>query len=356
MQPATVSPRPDAVAPAPAIVKLVVWDLDDTLWEGILLEDPEPALRPGIADIMRMLDDRGVLQSVASRNDSATAMAHLSRLGIDQFLIFPQIGWGAKSLSVFGLSKQLSLSMDSILFVDDQDFELAEVSHACSGVRTLNARDIHMLESVARIEDVPTPDARRRRDLYQQEAKRTEAEEEFSGPPEEFMASLGLHLRVARADESDLARAEELTSRTNQLNTTGITFSRAQLASYAKQEDHILLVARLDDRFGDYGTIGLALIESTPEALVVKLLLVSCRVISRGVGAMLLSQIAGRASEGGQELRVEFRDTGRNRPMKVALMMGGFRLGAEGGGKAVFVKDKQIKSSIPPYVRVEAEW
>lgn len=83
-------------------VKCVAWDLDDTVWSGTLLEDGDVHVRPEIVAAMRTLDARGVLNSIASRNDADLALARLRATGLDELVLHPQIGWGAKSVAIPG--------------------------------------------------------------------------------------------------------------------------------------------------------------------------------------------------------------------------------------------------------------
>lgn len=129
---------------------------------------------------------------------------------------------------------------------------------------------------------------------------------------------------MAPACEGDLERAEELTVRTHQLNATGVTYSHEELDAFRCSDDHLLLVASLEDRFGSYGTIGLALIERHPELWTLKLLLMSCRVMSRGVGAVLLNHVLRLASAAAVRLQAEFVPTDRNRVMYVTYKFAGF--------------------------------
>src|ERR1700722_8087708 len=102
--------------------------------------------------------------------------------------------------------------------------------------------------------------------------------------PEDFLASLSMKLNIALATEEDLLRATELTIRTNQLNTTGITYDYHELDRFRQSDRHRLYVCELTDRFGSYGKIGLALLEEKEESICIKLFLLSCRVMSRGIG------------------------------------------------------------------------
>ncbi len=124
-------PRTAAGQPEPRPgkpVKCVVWDLDHTVWDGILLEDGDVPLRPGVLDAIRTLDGRGILQSVASRNDADAAMARLRALGIDEYFLYPQINWNAKGQNVAQIAKSLNIGLDTLLFIDDQPFEREEVA------------------------------------------------------------------------------------------------------------------------------------------------------------------------------------------------------------------------------------
>ena len=164
------------------LVKLVIWDLDHTLWDGTLLENDTPALLAGLADVIVGLDQRGILQSIVSRNDFEAASAHLERLGILEYFLAPRISWAAKSGEVAAIAAALNIGMDCILFIDDQEFELAEVQHAHPEVRTLNARyAADLLQEPSLQPLVVTQDARRRRMMYLEDTARARNEREFDG-------------------------------------------------------------------------------------------------------------------------------------------------------------------------------
>ena len=112
--------------------KCVVWDLDDTLWSGTLAEDGLDGItiKPELVEAIKLLDARGILNSVASKNDEELARAALQQFGLSQYMLFPQINWGPKSTSIRRIADELNLGIDSFVFVDDQAFERAEVMRA----------------------------------------------------------------------------------------------------------------------------------------------------------------------------------------------------------------------------------
>jgi FkbH-like protein len=307
-------------------VKLLIWDLDNTLWEGTLLEDTEVRLREGVRETLVTLDQRGILHSIASKNDHETAMRKLRELRLDEYFLFPQMNWNSKAANVRTIVSSINIGVDAVAFIDDDPFEREEIRHSLPEVLVLEAAALQGLAH--REEFIPqflTDGSVRRRQMYRADIERKKAEEEFVGPQEEFLASLKMKLILALAQEADLQRAEELTVRTHQLNTTGYNYSYDELNKFRQSPSHLLFIASLADKFGDYGKIGLALVEKSAEVWTVKLLLMSCRVMSRGVGTILMNHILMLARDAGVRLRAEFRSTGKNRMMLITYKFGGFQ-------------------------------
>ncbi|MCK4259504.1 MAG: HAD-IIIC family phosphatase [Halanaerobiales bacterium] len=243
-------------------VKCLVWDLDNTLWDGVLLEDDNVELREGVTDIIKELDRRGILLSIASKNSHEDAWEKVKELQLDEYFIYPQINWNSKSSSITKIAESINVGIDTFAFIDDQPFELEEVASVHPDVICINASKLDdLLDMPEMTPRFITKDSKMRRLMYKSEAKRKETEEEFVGTQEEYLASLNMELSIAPAEEDDLQRAEELTVRTNQLNTTGYVYSYDELNKLRKSDKHKLLMAELNDRFGTYGKIGLALIE-----------------------------------------------------------------------------------------------
>lgn len=306
-------------------IKCLVWDLDNTLWNGILLEDGNVSLREGIPDILAELDKRGILLSIASKNDHDDAMKKLRELGIEEYFIYPQISWSNKADTIREIASALNIGLDTFAFIDDQLSEREEVMFALPQVMTIDAADYKCLPEMERLTTkYVTEDSRMRRKMYQADLTRRNAESSFKGSNEEFLASLGMELTVANVSKGDLERVEELTIRTSQLNSTGVTYSFDELEGFIASPSHIFLIAELKDKFGSYGKIGLALLEEVGDELWIRLLLMSCRVMTRGIGSALLVHIVKLAGSRGKRLVADFADTGRNRVMYITYKLMGF--------------------------------
>lgn len=336
-------------------IKCIVWDLDNTVWDGVLLEDGDVTLHANVVEHIRTLDGMGVLHSIASKNDHETAMAKLAEFGLTDLFLFPQINWNAKSSSVAAIAKALNLGLDAFAFVDDQEFERAEVAHTLPAVTLVNALDVdtELVKPEFRPRFV-TDESTKRRAIYQGQMARDDLEREFVGTAAEFLAGLEMSFVIEPAQQQDLQRAEELTVRTNQLNATGRTYSYDELDELRESDDHILLVASLIDKFGSYGKIGLTLIDrSDQEFWQLRMMLMSCRVMSRGVGTVLLNHVMGLARDAGAKLRADFVETGRNRMMQVTYAFAGFREIAREGAAVVLQADLSAVQPAPDYVQLD---
>lgn len=338
-------------------IKCVVWDLDNTLWDGVLLESEQVALKPNVVQMIKTLDERGILQSIASKNNHDKTMDKLKEFGLDEYFIYPQINWNAKSSSIFQIKTAINIGMDTIAFIDDQDFERNEVKHQHPEVLCLDALNIDdLLEMECMNPKFITQDSKNRRKLYMSDIERNKIEENFEGPPEEFLETLDMVLDLSTVKDDDLKRAEELTVRTHQLNTTGYTYSYEELDAFRFSDKHKLMIAGLEDKFGTYGKIGLVLMECEETHWNLKLFLMSCRVMSRGVGTVILNTLMRQAKANGVKLRAEFISNDRNRMMYITYKFGGFKEIKEKDGMAIFEHDLENIPAMPTYMKITGDW
>ncbi|MGW7533263.1 HAD-IIIC family phosphatase [Amycolatopsis sp. NPDC054798] len=308
-----------------SMVKCLVWDLDNTLWQGTLLEDGEVRLSDEIRETIVELDARGILQAVASKNDHEPAWQRLEELGVAEYFVLARIGWGPKSASVRAIAEELNFALKTIAFIDDQPAERAEVQFHLPEVRCYEAEGAVGLLGLP--EFTPrsrTVDSAKRREMYQAGFRREAERAEFTGPDEEFLRSLELEMRILPATEEQLSRVEELTLRTSQMNATGVHYSDETLRGLLVDPAHEVLVTTMDDRFGTHGAVGVVLVEKLARVWHLKLLATSCRVVSFGAGAAILNWLADQAARAGAHLVADFRRTERNRMMEIAYRFAGF--------------------------------
>ena len=310
----------ELVVPPGKPIKLVVWDLDDTLWRGVA--PGEPTLHPAARRLIATLDERGIMQSVVRGSDAGSARRWLERLGVAEFFLYPQLGPGAKSRAVRQIASALNIALEATLLIDDDAAERDEVIAACPVVRAVApaaldrlAGDPLMGESLAAIEPRP------RRLLYVEDQARSEAERAFHGPSAEFVATLGMTLTVASAASADLHRMRELVNRTNQL---GVSYRDDELERLRCSPDHACLLVSLADRFGDCGKVGIAVLAVAPARWTLKLLVFSCRVMPRGVSTIVLDALLRQARAAGVRFVAELRPTSKNQPMALAYQRAGF--------------------------------
>jgi methoxymalonate biosynthesis protein len=321
---ATVAGPMDGSASAGPPVKCLVWDLDNTLWRGTLLEGDQVVLDPRTRELIVRLDSRGILQSVASKNDEDLAWAELEALGVAEYFVLPEIGWGPKSESVRRIAEGLRFAPSAMAFVDDQPAERAEVQHRLPEVRCYDAAELNRIADRPEFSPTVTDDARQRRRMYQAGFQRDAARAGFTGPDEAFLRSLGIVLQIRRADAGQLSRVSELTVRTSQMNATGMPYSDADLLALCDDDGHEVLVVSMTDRFGSHGAVGVILLERHPARWRLKLLATSCRVVSYGAGAAILNWLIDAAATAGVHLAGDFRSTERNRMMDIAYRFAGF--------------------------------
>jgi FkbH-like protein len=326
-----------SVSSSPASkVKCVVWDLDGTVWDGIIGDDGHDGIlpRPHALELIRKLDERGFLQSIASKNDYAVAWRKVESLGLADYFLYPAIHWGPKSASLESISKELNIGVDTLVLVDDSPFERAEVEASLPQVRTYDAAEVAGL--LGRPEfDVPvTPASRTRRLSYLAEAQRKRVFAGSSGDYLGFLRSCAMTLKIFTPGEEHRTRCLELIHRSNQLNLSTRRYSDGEFDDLLTNSGMECFALESRDRFGDYGLVGfiaIALLGSEPTMVDFVL---SCRVAQKKVEETVISWYAERARQrGARALRVRLIPSERNGPMQEVLAQLPFGAieGGEGG-------------------------
>lgn len=336
------------------IVKCVVWDLDDTLWDGVALERPDDSLpepKPEILDAVDALAGRGVLSSIASRTAPYLAAKVRAHPQLAERFVVPQLCWDDKSTSLRRIADELGLAIDSLVLVDDSSFERAQVRTALPEIEALDPTEVPQWLQALRTPS-NTAEARSRVRLYHQQQRREEAARDFSGTPEEFYRECDMRLHITPATLDDLDRVIELAERTHRLNSTNEVPERAWLAQALENQRWFVPVARLSDVFGDYGLIGAALVhrgpEEAPDTWWVRLLALSCRIAGRGVGLAFLRSLMDQAGRSGAtQLAVDSRPTEANTQLRVLFKQCGLRVPEGETGTGLTTLWRSLKHPLP---------
>ncbi len=314
-------------------IKCVVWDLDNTLWEGTLVENDAVRLRDGIEDLLKHLDERGILLSIVSKNDEASALAKLDEFGISRYFLYPQINWMPKSQNIRTIAERLNIGLDTFAFVDDNRFELEQVSHAVPMVTCIDVKDIARLRQDPRFGGSNSAEAKRRRALYRDAIEREQKQAEFNDDYLGFLAYCEIKLEVQPYRPEDFTRVSELVQRTNQLNFSGRKYTREQLAEVLASPDLAKYVLKCSDRFGDYGTVGFSLVRSSRHDIYVEDFMLSCRVQGKMIELAFFAHLKEHHNPGNAtRLAINFRETGRNKPAQNILEQLHFRKDSASGG------------------------
>lgn len=280
-------------------VKCVVWDLDGTLWDGTLSEGDEVRLRPEAVAQVKALDDRGIVNSIASKNDADLALKKLKEFGIEEYFVFPQINWGPKSASLKKLAEEMNIGLDAIVFIDDREENRAEVRANCPGVRVVATLDESILSAA-----VESGLGSARRAAYRTEmARRAVQARDFAGDAAAFLKASELKVELLPVEGERVARCRELVQRTNQLTITARRYSEAEFAALiAANESRAVQVW---DKYGDYGIVGF--VAWNAERIIE--LVFSCRVARKGVELKVLKRLP-------PNLAIDVIATERNAPIR----------------------------------------
>ncbi|TVR67025.1 MAG: HAD-IIIC family phosphatase [Gemmatimonadales bacterium] len=319
--------------------KVVVVDLDDTLWGGILGDAGRDGLRLGGHDpigeayvdfqrALKALTRRGVVLAVVSKNDEATALdairTHPEMVLRPEDLAGWRINWSDKARNVAELAQELNLGLDSFVFIDDNPSERGRVREALPQVlvpewpsdplryaATLRSMDVFDLPSLNR-ED------RERAQMYAAERQRKEARSSV-GSVDEWLRSLEIRVTAEPLSETNLPRAAQLLNKTNQMNLSTRRMTEGELERWTTEPLHRLWTLRVEDRFGDYGLTGIVSLALEPEAARARIVdfVLSCRVFGRQVEeTMVHLALEAAREEGSAELVATLVPTEKNAPCR----------------------------------------
>jgi len=339
-------------------IKCVLVDLDNTMWNGVIRDDGIENLDIRIDrerfnwNVLRILFSRGIMIGVVSKNDPALQEQIETfikpYLNGTKFVCF-ELSWEDKYEIVRKVHRELNIGLDSILLIDDSEFERAQVKAMLPEVRVA---DENIFESLLYLPELQpafvTEESKKRTDYYIEENKRKTAEQGLSR--EDFLNQCSFSIKVGRMEPFEVNRVAELIQRTNQLNTSIKRYTKQEVLELENNNNCDIYTVYVSDNFGDYGLVGVCIGMRCELVYEIDTLLFSCRVMSKGVEDYVLTTVLTCAKQEGMEKTVvRFQKTDRNKGMQCILKDNNFLVSAEESEFVVYSFDlhKQEIKALP---------
>jgi FkbH-like protein len=347
--------------------KAIVLDCDNTLWRGICGESGPAGVEIDSAShalqtFVKARQREGMLLCICSKNAEEdvgeTFEAHPEMPLRRSDFVGWRVNWQSKAENIRSLAAELSLGLDSFIFLDDNPMETAEVEARCPGVLALTLPA--ELDPIPRFLDHIwafdgngiTAEDRRRTAMYRENAERSRVMAEANSYAD-FLAGLELHVEIREPDgDAEITRAAQMTQRTNQFNFTTRRFTEPEVRTICRGGSIRILTVSVRDRFGDYGQTGLVMYEAANDSLRVHNLLLSCRVLGKGVEHAMLRRLGEIAlAESLPAVEIAFLPTPKNAPARDFLrsLDGRYREELESGFRCRFPAEMavSVQFSIP---------
>jgi FkbH-like protein len=315
--------------------KLIILDLDDTLWGGILGDVGVDGLKLGGHDYigeahqhfqkeLKKLKNKGILLAICSKNNEETALDAIKNhpemvLRLNDFVAW-RINWDDKAKNIKEMVEDLNLGLQSVVFIDDSVFERNRVREALPEIfvpewtadKTSYVDQLHRLGCFDSF-GVSEEDQKRTQS-YLTEKNRTESKDQFTDL-DSWLSSLELSLRIEPLKKENLLRITQLLNKTNQMNLLTRRMTEVEITDWASKKDHFLYSVRVEDKYGDSGLTGIVSFIVKERVLTLTDFVLSCRVMGRKVEEAILNFVSEKALElGCQTVVAPYIQTPKNKP------------------------------------------
>ena len=331
--------------------KVIVLDCDNTLWGGICGEDGYEGIKVtrNYQQLQNFMVDQmnsGKLICLCSKNNEKDVWNVFEQRN-DMILkrehfVSSRINWDSKSKNLESISSELNLGLDSFIFIDDNPVECEEVKNMCPSVLTLqlpsNENNIPDFSNNLWIFDKSdlTEEDKKRTIMYKENIARSLYEKKSSSL-KDFISGLKLNISIYKPDRDHLNRISQLTFRTNQFNFTSIRRNESEIISLLNNDNFQCLITEVSDRFGQYGIVGVLIYEFHSDEIKVDTLLLSCRVLGKGVEYKILSELGKTAvNKRIKEIEISFVPNDKNKPASDFIHSLKFLHKNEQDGKIIF--------------------
>jgi UDP-N-acetylglucosamine 2-epimerase (non-hydrolysing) len=298
-------------------IKCIVVDLDNTLWKGVFREgDYETELIHRHRKlILNKMYKNGIIICVCSKNDESDKEEIIKYLKLDDIVMKYFVNWEQKSKNILNISKELNIGLESIAFFDDNSFERDEVKTNLPQVNVYKETDIENILNLPEFNDYNiSKEGKNRNETYKTNEKRNENDKVISLKYDnysDYLKTLNFKIsfnKVAIGDFSEIDRISELVHRTNQQNITLKRYSTQELKDIIKNNDSNIITIKLCDKFGDYGMIGVIIME---DDLIMEFA-ISCRALGKQVEECLFTFINNINIEKYKKIKIECKRTEKN--------------------------------------------
>ena len=361
--------------------KVLVLDLDNTLWDGILGDDGAEGIAAATTyrgeafgtfqRVAKQIGSQGVLLAVCSKNDREPVLQvlrdHPDMVLRDSDFVRINANWDPKDANLRDIAARLNLGIDSFVFADDSPFETGLIAASLPAVAVVRldedpAGHVGKLLSDGWFDVLElTAEDRERGAMYRSDAARQDLLEE-SGSYEDYLERLGVAVSVAPVREGEIARVAQITMRTNQFNLTTERLTPADVRERSEDPGHYVLCLRSRDRFGDNGVVGALFAHRADDGLHIDNMLLSCRVFARGIEQAAVAALLAHARAAGLgPVLASYRATRKNHRVRDFWPSLGFAaVGAgaspDGAEELAFRHDLAELPEVPGHLRLDADF
>ncbi len=296
-------------------VKCVIWDLDNTLWDGVLIESDNVQIKPELIELVKQLDAKGIVNSIVSKNSEEQATKILEQAGVADLFVFRKINWNPKSQNILKTIKGMNINANTFVFVDDNPFERDEVKTAIPEITCVDPSEIIAFAKTDRFDVPVSEDSAKRRDTYSMLEQLNKEQELWTGNIDSFLINCQITLTISFPTEQNIPRCYELLQRTNQLNSSGRRLTMDELMKIINSPSYKCYVMESTDKFGNYGIVGFMIVRTEEKPRITDFV-ISCRVANKKIEPTLINFLAGKL---GNEILFDFKKTNLNGPMKAVI-------------------------------------
>jgi len=313
------------------IKKALIFDCDNTLWKGVLGEDGfegikmsenEKIGRP-FAEVQNLaleLSKQGVIIGLCSKNNSEDVnkvlQNHTDMILKNDNIIIKKVNWTNKAQNLREIAQDLNIGTDSLVFVDDSDFEINLIKEQIPEIITIQVpKRTHLYPNEIRkifslfFKNNITEEDLKKTEQYANQVKRKDAENNAKNF-EDYLRGMEMLLTIFVNDKTKVARIAQMTQKTNQFNLTTKRYTEAQILNLIEQPDYDVYALAVADKFGDNGITGLAIIKDNDNFAKIDTFLMSCRVIGRNIEFKFLDFIIEKIKQ--TEINATYIKTNKN--------------------------------------------